>query len=256
MKAIYFPVVSLLFLTATTVSSCKKSSDDPAPASAVFKATVNNAAWEASNITVRRVASTSSFIITGTSSDGRAILLKTGSVDTGTYLYRLASAPPVILETFNPTFDPVNNKAAINWSTSSETNLQKFTVERAIDSTTNFQILGDVTATGNTATGATYSFNDLNVNRLDVRIYFYRLKMIDLSGAFVYSNIRSVTNPSRSQMKLANGKLFYGFSGRIQVTRLDVTAQKIYGTFSFSYKDDTGAITEVKGGQFSDVSFK
>jgi hypothetical protein len=74
----------------------------------------------------------------------------------------------------------------LNWATENETNSNRYEIERSIDGV-HFENRGNVRAVGNSNVTQRYQyFDDLNVN---VKIVYYRLKMIDNDGSFEYSNI-------------------------------------------------------------------
>jgi hypothetical protein len=93
---------------------------------------------------------------------------------------------PVIISDFSVA---VNNKTvAINWSTKQESNSAFFAIERSNDGSVWNQV-AQIKAAGNSSVAVNYNFNDLTpVNT----VAYYRLKMVDLDGKFVYSDVKSV----------------------------------------------------------------
>ena len=84
------------------------------------------------------------------------------------------------------------NDALLKWTTASEINSNVFEIERSFDGN-NFIITGSVNASENSTTPLSYHFNDKDVfinNTSDM--FYYRLKMVDLGGSFIYSNILSI----------------------------------------------------------------
>lgn len=78
---------------------------------------------------------------------------------------------------------------ALRWSTATETNSDKFIVERSANGIDFNSQLGSVAAAGNSTTVQTYGFNDeMPLNRWN----YYRLKQLDKDGKFSYSKIASV----------------------------------------------------------------
>jgi Secretion system C-terminal sorting domain len=111
----------------------------------------------------------------------------------------------------------VNLTAALNgsdvllkWKTQTEINTSYFEIERSIDGI-NFSSLANKTAAGNSVTEVSYNHIDANMN---VSVYYYRLKQVDIDNKFVYSNIavvrkagsvkgvRTFPNPVTSQVNL------------------------------------------------------
>lgn len=102
------------------------------------------------------------------------------------------SVVPVELGSFRGEAD--GRKAVLLWSTSTETNNKGFEIQRRLKSVKNlgddgFQRAGYLPGYGTTTQTHNYSFTDEN---LSSGIYQYRLKQIDLDGAFKYSNITEV----------------------------------------------------------------
>ncbi len=103
-------------------------------------------------------------------------------------VYRISAngAVPLTLIEFNAEAKDKTN--VLQWKTSSENNLQQFDIEY---STTGIQFdkAGTVKAQ-NKANGANYVFEHAPIE--SVNTLFYRLKMLDTDGHFVYSKIVSV----------------------------------------------------------------
>jgi hypothetical protein len=81
----------------------------------------------------------------------------------------------------------------LEWKTGTEDNLNRFEIERSASEPNNYMTVGTVTAIGN---NSYYYFRD-NVamtNNPATPIYYYRLKLIDNSGAHVYSQTITVTH--------------------------------------------------------------
>jgi len=76
-----------------------------------------------------------------------------------------------------------NNNAILNWSTSAESNTDRFEIERSSNSST-WSSIGTVAAKG--AASNTYQLTDAN---LTAGKWLYRLKMVDKDGSFSYSRI-------------------------------------------------------------------
>lgn len=73
----------------------------------------------------------------------------------------------------------------LDWVTASESQLNRFEIERSANGTT-YEKIGVIAATGNSNTNKAYSFTDTKpLSKLN----YYRLKMIDIDGKFSYSNV-------------------------------------------------------------------
>ena len=89
---------------------------------------------------------------------------------------------PLQLLTFNGQVR--SNKAVINWSTCYEVNSAFFNIEKSTDAV-NWNTIGSITAKGN-AIKNEYNFIDGNLSNIKT---YYRLKIVDQDGKYVYSQI-------------------------------------------------------------------
>ncbi|MES2691295.1 MAG: PKD domain-containing protein [Bacteroidota bacterium] len=85
------------------------------------------------------------------------------------------------------------NSISVNWTTAMEKNVSHFEVERAFDSR-GFEAVGKVKATGNSSITRDYSFADAGIFNIPSNIIYYRVRSVDVDGAYQYSSIVSVTN--------------------------------------------------------------
>jgi hypothetical protein len=76
--------------------------------------------------------------------------------------------------------------AYIQWSTASETNNEKFLVERSIDGL-NYTTIATIAGAGNSVSVQNYTMLDPS---LEPRTYFYRIKQVDFDGKYSYSVVR------------------------------------------------------------------
>ncbi len=97
------------------------------------------------------------------------------------------AALPVTFMNFNGTIK--DNKVLLNWATSNEINNSGYDVERSINGK-DFSAIGFVKGNGNTSVVSNYSY--LDGSKLPSGTLYYRLKQIDLDGAYKYSNIIQV----------------------------------------------------------------
>lgn len=117
---------------------------------------------------------------------------------------------PLILNNFSVKSD--NCIAHLYWSTSSETNFEKFEIEKSETNNAKWETIGSVRAQGNSSTNATYYFKDDNIF-INNKSVMYRLKMIDIDGSFMYSPVLSTLlkcdgqNLSVFPNPVTNGKL-------------------------------------------------
>jgi hypothetical protein len=94
---------------------------------------------------------------------------------------------PVQLVTFTATSLQKSGSVTLKWATASETNNYGFEVQKAKDSTKNYQTIENsfVAGHGTTVEAHAYSFTDANATS---GVWYYRLKQTDLDGAVHYSD--------------------------------------------------------------------
>jgi hypothetical protein len=109
---------------------------------------------------------------------------------------------PVKLISF--TAESSDKGALLNWTTATEKDNDHFDVERSTDGQ-NFTKIGEVKGNGSTTSISKYFFNDSSETSASAPIYYYRLKQIDYSNAFEYTNMVSITSANQSSMKILNG---------------------------------------------------
>jgi hypothetical protein len=114
--------------------------------------------------------------------------------------FKSFSTLPVNLVDFTARYSKPS--VTLNWSTANETGFSHFEMERSVDGT-NFSTLGVVFANGVAGNDlAKYMFRD-NVSALKVPTVYYRLKMVDQSGAFRYSDVRIIRLETPQQQTIA-----------------------------------------------------
>ncbi|TAL65136.1 MAG: T9SS type A sorting domain-containing protein, partial [Bacteroidetes bacterium] len=102
------------------------------------------------------------------------------------YRYFDSALIPVELITFNGEYN--NSYILLNWKTSSEINNRGFEILKS-SNTKNWEVIGFINGQGTTIKLNNYYFIDKNI--VSEKNY-YRLKQIDLDGAYKYSNIIEV----------------------------------------------------------------
>jgi pectin methylesterase-like acyl-CoA thioesterase len=103
---------------------------------------------------------------------------------------------PLLLVSFTAAY--ANNRVKLNWLTEQEANVKDFDVQRSNDGM-HFVTVGNIIAK-NTSGHNNYSFFD---DYKDLAgIAFYRLKIKDRNGSFVYSNINSVNIKRADELKI------------------------------------------------------
>ena len=187
-------------------------------------------------------------LFTGVFPDGSSIGFRLNTqpaYDTGSYHFRLADAPPVVLTSFS--LQIIDFRPALKWSTAQETNLQTFILERSTDGL-NWQSIGSLPGT-NTANPQNYSLPDNAANALIN--YYYRLKMVDVDGSFRYSSVILYNGAGDYIAWLTVGPdKLKGFNGTLQITAHDRTRKMVEGSFSFDVRTNTGQVKQVRNGSF------
>jgi Secretion system C-terminal sorting domain len=87
---------------------------------------------------------------------------------------------------------------ALSWKTLTEINSNRFDIERSTDGI-NFAKIGEKAAAGYSTSDVNYSYADAGMN---VSVYYYRLKLVDLDGKVSYSNIATVRKSSIKTIKV------------------------------------------------------
>ena len=99
---------------------------------------------------------------------------------------------PVTLLNF--TGQLVDNIIHLDWETSSEHNAKNYEIEKSLDGI-HFKIIGSVNAIGNSNASTHYTFPDPKVEDIN----YYRLKMNDVDGKFVFSQVILVRKNNENQ---------------------------------------------------------
>lgn len=106
--------------------------------------------------------------------------------DNGLFILQSSFLFPIELESFTAVSQ--TDRIALNWSTLTETNNEKFVIERSADGQ-NFEPISEVPGSGTSTQRVSYKTYDLNP--LD-GVAYYRLKQIDIDGQSSYSDVISV----------------------------------------------------------------
>ncbi|MCP9751384.1 PQQ-dependent sugar dehydrogenase [Ferruginibacter sp. HRS2-29] len=132
--------------------------------------------------TVNTVSNISGF---GESSNGTLYAIRRAA-NGGLYKINLLNTTPVSITNLSGTHAAAYN--TLTWSAGSEVNTAKYMVEYSVNGN-DFTTAGEVTAMGNSGSGD-YTFrHDIVMNNTG----YYRLKIIDNSGAFKYSSVLRLT---------------------------------------------------------------
>ena len=109
--------------------------------------------------------------------------------------------PPVTLPVTFTSFTGVNRdeKNELKWDVEQEINLSHYDLERSLDGN-HFQKITTITA-NNTAVPTTYNYSD-NIINIIAPSYYYRLKAVNLTGTYFYSDILLIRSNKKSTFKV------------------------------------------------------
>jgi len=127
----------------------------------------------------------------------------------------------------------------LNWTTSSEQNSSYFDLLRSTDGI-NFVKVSTINAAGNSSISKNYNYND-DINSINNNIYYYKLKMVDVTGSIKYSatvkiklnskgfNVEATPNPFTDQIKI---NIETQLSEKAIVSLKDISGRKLRQTES------------------------
>jgi glucose/arabinose dehydrogenase len=139
---------------------------------------------------------------------------------------------PLNLLTFKGSLQ--NNSTLLQWETENENNTSHFVVERSIDGS-NFSAIGTVAASGNSSSAIQYSHIDYTINSLGASIIYYRLRMVDIDGAFKYSQVITISLADITEKIIVSPN-----PASSEVTAIITTAKE--GKAQWKLLDNTGRI--------------
>ena len=103
----------------------------------------------------------------------------------GMFTSQLISLLPVNYVWFKGT--PLDNANRLSWKIANSANNAGFDIERMYNGESQYTKIGYVAAGNNPATSVEYTYDDKNLD-LSKQVAIYRLKQIDINGAFKYSD--------------------------------------------------------------------
>lgn len=158
---------------------------------------------------------------------------------------------PLPIELLSFDAKPEESKVRVSWSTSTETNNDHFEVERSQDGSA-FEYAGTVSAhgNGNSLVKQDYTF-------LDAKPYsglsYYRLKQVDKSQAYKYSNIVSVSFDGRTVHVYPNpttDKIWISTSVKTTVKVVDQFGQEIIREYALSSSKESVDLSHLAPGVY------
>lgn len=244
-------LVSILFF-----AHCKKNIENSS-LTPIFQATINGSLWQAdSSHSIESIFySDTSFIITGSSSDGRLIRLMSHPPASSSIDFGVSS---VTLSSFTGSSDLPSNTIHLNWTTIKEINTEKFIIERSTDAVT-FETAGEIAAAGNSSQELKYSWDEKPpVYTTLQKPHYYRIKILNTDSTFEYSSVLAVTleSPALYIFGLNDHDYGYGYNGSLTITKVDDANKLVNGTFYFTITDNSGSTIKVINGKFQNIPFE
>jgi hypothetical protein len=126
---------------------------------------------------------------TGALSPSNVLVSRTGvayaDINKNFYIGSINNITPLPIELIEFKGTVSKRSVAINWSTATEINSEKFIIERSSDGK-EFESIGEQASSGNSKTTKEYTYTDESPF---TGKNYYRLKSVDLDGSFAYSKI-------------------------------------------------------------------
>jgi hypothetical protein len=110
-----------------------------------------------------------------------------GNTLAGSIIVTAPGPLPILLSEFTAVL--TDDAVGLSWTTGMEVNSDRFEVERSADAGAHWEVLGTVAARGISSLPVNYSFSDPSPVAGTGE---YRLRMIDLDGKYVFSEVRTV----------------------------------------------------------------
>ncbi len=120
-----------------------------------------------------------------------------GTHGNGLFLIEFPTILPIDLSSFEGEATIKGNR--LNWTTLSEVNNKGFEIQRSLNGN-NFEEIGFLDGAGNTSGQQSYELLDTEIEE---GIRYYRLKQIDLNGAFTYSEIIKIYRESQADIEFS-----------------------------------------------------
>ena len=92
---------------------------------------------------------------------------------------------------FKAMYDQANREGNLSWAVTKEWENSHFEVERSINNVQNWSKIGEVSGKGYSDKVTEYAFTDKTIPAVGGTI-FYRLKQVNLSGSFFYTETRAI----------------------------------------------------------------
>lgn len=134
---------------------------------------------------------------------GTALLINNTETNLVSWPITASLSLPIRMSQFNLSKTP--QYAKIDWSTYSELNTSHFEIERSRDNK-NWEMVAHVPASGHSSTVNSYTYNDPLIKDRSplTKVFYYRIKSVDLDQSYTYSDIKSIQFEFGALMTLRN----------------------------------------------------
>ena len=243
---ILFAIILCLF----ALSSCRKDNNDDF----FIEATINGVKWRAkSNGDFTATKSDNSqmkIFIDPTAPASAGFNFFTNDLITSFYT---SSAEFELQDGYLAPFD---SRLRLKFETTFEKNIDQFFIEQSLIVPEHYRIIDTLQGGGNSNTVRGYSSDLRDVPIIYLHTLKYRFFVTLTGGASFYTSPLPVTiMPGKAQIAFTDrkGKLYFPLSNiqnQISIDTYDPASSERRGTFSFSYKDESGKIIEVRNGKY------
>lgn len=202
------------YLTAAEYNALRTATNSAGFASGISAPSQLGIFRNPTNTCQTNVAGVASSLTESVATFGTGYVITADVPSFSTFFVANNSAPLLPISIKNLKASWLANQGLVQWTTATEENAAGFDVERSTDGR-NFESIGFVKAKGNSATAVAYQFIDAGAAASSANKFFYRLRLKDLDGKYVYSTVVSIVrgaaanivrmypNPARNQVTLS-----------------------------------------------------
>lgn len=202
------------YLTAAEYNALRTATNSAGFASGISAPSQLGIFRNGTNTCQTNVAGVASSLTESVATFGTGYVITADVPSFSTFFVANNSAPLLPISIKNLKASWLANQGLVQWTTATEDNAAGFDVERSTDGRS-FESIGFVKAKGNSATEVAYQFIDAGAAASSANKFFYRLRLKDLDGKYVYSTVVSIVrgaaanivrmypNPARNQVTLS-----------------------------------------------------
>jgi hypothetical protein len=161
----------------------------------------------------------------------RPLVKRQGASGWSNWGFGAGGTNPLPIELLSFDAEAVNNEVQLSWTTASETNNNKFIVEKSRDAI-NFEFVTELAGAGNSNTILNYKAADKYPFE---GIGYYRLKQVDFDGQYTYSDLKSVNVVKQnkfdfSYLNMKDGVVRFGLtniSNSLDIAIIDLSGRVV-----------------------------